>query len=69
MDAVRSLALPHTGTSVEGGVVTISLGVACVQPGPYQTQELEGITALVQSADEALYVAKQTGRNRCAVAD
>lgn len=69
VDAVRSLALPHTGTSVEGGIVTISLGVACVQPGPYQAQELEGITALVQSADEALYVAKQTGRNRCAVAD
>lgn len=69
VQAVCSLALPHAGTSVAGGIVTISVGVACAQPGKHLTQDQAGITALVQCADQALYAAKQAGRNRCAVAD
>ncbi len=41
--------------------VTASLGVAEVAPG-------EGFEAVVQKADEALYLAKQQGRNRTRVA-
>ncbi len=42
--------------------VTASLGVAEVAPG-------EGFEAVVQKADEALYLAKQQGRNRTRVAE
>lgn len=49
--AVRDLALPHPGVQ---GCVTISLGVAA---GPQAA-------ALVQAADQALYLAKAAGRSR-----
>jgi diguanylate cyclase (GGDEF)-like protein len=57
--AVEALAIPHACSSAAAHV-TISLGAACVRPragddGP------EGAVAL---ADQALYRAKQQGRNR-----
>ena len=55
--AVEHLGIEHSG--VEGGVVTISVGGATCIPGS-SLQE----TALVRAADEALYRAKEAGRNR-----
>ena len=49
--AVRALALPHPGVQ---GCVTISLGAAA---GPQAA-------ALMQAADQALYLAKAAGRSR-----
>lgn len=56
--AVERLNIPHSG-SVEWGVVTISLGVAAVQP-----QVETDASLLINLADKALYRAKRNGRNR-----
>jgi len=47
----------------DGGVVTISVGVAAAIPDGYA-----GASSLVEAADQALYVAKRTGRNRVVAA-
>lgn len=47
-----------------GGQVTLSLGVACLQPGTGLHPE-----ALLHSADGALYAAKHAGRNCVRLAD
>lgn len=60
--AVRGLALEHRDSSVE--VVTISIGVAVVEPSFGRRAR-----GAVQLADEALYQAKQRGRNRVQVMD
>lgn len=53
--AVAALALPHQATG--RGIVTISIGVAADQPpGEFEP--------LYRRADEALYAAKKSGRNR-----
>ncbi|MBD2326877.1 diguanylate cyclase [Alkalinema sp. FACHB-956] len=57
--AVRSLDIPHEG-SIHGRV-TISVGVAWVIPSPHMLPD-----QLLQSADEALYLAKHDGRDRFA---
>jgi diguanylate cyclase (GGDEF)-like protein len=54
--AVRECAIPHSGS--EFGVVTVSVGFATLYP----MGEDDGI--LFDSADAALYRAKQAGRNR-----
>jgi diguanylate cyclase (GGDEF)-like protein len=57
--AIERLGLENPGLTGQRRL-TVSVGVACVRPacsGLSQSQ-------LVQAADEALYVAKQTGRNR-----
>ncbi len=56
--AVARVAVPYE-ISV-WGVVTVSIGIATVA---HSQSSLDG-TALVRSADEALYRAKQSGRNR-----
>ncbi|WP_343605609.1 GGDEF domain-containing protein, partial [Roseateles sp.] len=66
-DAWRSLAVPH-GALPDGapdeGIVTLSAGLAASQPGhPYLSPQ-----ALMQAADEALYLAKHMGRDRLCLA-
>ena len=54
--AVLGLAIPHRGSPV--GIVTISIG--CAAAVPLRNEEA---IHLLQAADEALYIAKQVGRN------
>jgi diguanylate cyclase (GGDEF)-like protein len=67
--AVRVMDLPHAAQ--EGGIVTISLGVAVMEPspaGPGRTGERRIVDArtLIEAADHALYQAKEGGRDRIA---
>ncbi|RCU51664.1 MULTISPECIES: diguanylate cyclase domain-containing protein [Corallincola] len=56
--AVEALQVPHEYSEV-ASVVTLSVGVAATVPSLERTPE-----QLIQTADEALYKAKQAGRNR-----
>lgn len=60
--AVQALAIPHCASDVTD-CVTLSIGVATAIPRPGSTPG-----ALVAAADEALYRAKRTGRNRSCLA-
>jgi diguanylate cyclase (GGDEF)-like protein len=55
---VLALAIHHEGSEV-GNVVTVSVGVALARPGSGRS-----LAGAIQTADEALYEAKQAGRNR-----
>ena len=59
--AIGQLALPHEGVPL--GVVTVSFGVASLQPGRDQLP-----AELVRRADQARYRAKQGGRDRIELA-
>ncbi len=67
--AVLALATPHA-FGCEGGVVTVSIGVASLCPAeqaPTQGEPRAGVDvahALFRQADAALYRAKQLGRDR-----
>jgi diguanylate cyclase len=58
--SVASKRITRRGTGESLGVVTLSLGVAAFVPG-------EPLSRLVSRADQALYLAKRTGRNRVAL--
>ncbi len=61
--AVAALGLAHPGDPVAGlGVVTISLGVANAIP-----RREDSVMRLVETADQALYLAKTSGRNQVQV--
>ena len=62
--AVEALRITHRHSGSDLGVVSISVGVATRVPDRSQTDAAE----LVRQADEALYRAKQGGRNRIAAA-
>jgi len=61
--SIETLALPHQ-TKSPPGVVTISAGVATLEPCDYKAAHL-----WLKRADEALYRAKQDGRNCVRVAE
>ncbi|WP_281274270.1 diguanylate cyclase domain-containing protein [Lysinibacillus antri] len=55
---VENLQISHAGSKISD-VVTISLGVATIIPTKYASA-----SSLIESADKALYQAKQEGRNQ-----
>jgi diguanylate cyclase (GGDEF)-like protein len=59
--AVEELRIPHHGPG-GSGIVTVSAGVSALLPG-----ELKSVDALLKEADDALYKAKQSGKNRVRV--
>lgn len=60
---LSALQIPHPASSV-GPHVTVSIGAACVEPEAGRHHD-----GLIQLADEALYAAKEGGRNRTVVMD
>ena len=58
--AVRALALIHPQSSISQ-YITLSIGVSCTIPTHKSCRE-----ALISAADQALYQAKKTGRDRVA---
>lgn len=56
-EAVQALGIAHSGAPY--GLVTLSVGVACVVP-----DKQDSAAALLAAADRALYAAKGDGRNR-----
>ncbi len=62
-EQLLALAIAHPASSGTGRV-TVSIGAACLSP----TQD-RSIFGFVQSADEALYEAKDTGRDRTIIVD
>jgi len=63
--AVRRLEIAHGGR--EGGIVTISQGVASLRPGLNEPVG-EAAQSLLHAADHALYRAKRDGRDRVVAA-
>jgi len=56
---VEKLAITHVGSDT-GGLVTMSFGVTAVKP----STEMVNLN-LICTADKALYMAKEQGKNRC----
>jgi two-component system chemotaxis response regulator CheY len=54
--SLERLAIPHTGNSLD--ILTCSVGVACLD------RRTKSVSDVIKEADEALYAAKQLGRNR-----
>lgn len=66
---IENLRIEHP--LAETGVVTVSIGVSCCEPGwdfsgktPDEEQDVIFPAMLVTAADNAMYVAKRQGRNR-----
>ena len=60
---VMDLGIPHEGSQVDN-IITVSVGVAIIRPGARRS-----LAGTIQTADEALYQAKQEGRNRVVYKD
>jgi len=61
-EKVEGLAIEHEGS--EQGVLTVSVGVAIIHPGASRS-----LAGSIQMADEALYEAKGSGRNKVVVGE
>jgi diguanylate cyclase (GGDEF)-like protein len=59
--SIAELNIPHEASTVASRL-TVSIGAAFILPGANRTHE-----GLIQLADEALYSAKEQGRNRVVV--
>lgn len=62
-NSMNDLALKHPASPVSAQL-TVSIGAACVLPKPERSQY-----GFIQLADEALYEAKGSGRNRAVIMD
>lgn len=60
--AIEALRIPHD--TADGKYVTVSIGIGIVEPALDRTTH-----GAIQFADEALYEAKQAGRNRVVIRD
>jgi diguanylate cyclase (GGDEF)-like protein len=56
--AVKKLNLPHSSSPL-GEKITLSLGISCLTPSQHSSP-----MTLIKSADKALYLAKESGRDR-----
>lgn len=65
--ALKDEAIEHKH-ALSSGVVTVSIGVACLYPGRDDSMQI-GTQNLLKYADTALYVAKNSGRERVALYD
>lgn len=63
---IAELALPHAGSLITDHV-TISIGVATLPDGRDDEKGFPSEAALISAADQALYAAKEAGRNRVKV--
>jgi diguanylate cyclase (GGDEF)-like protein len=59
LDAISALAISHNGREIR---VTASIGIS-------ESNAVDSVATLLKRADDALYQAKQTGRNRVIVAE
>jgi diguanylate cyclase (GGDEF)-like protein len=61
---IESLGIVHAASPAASKRLTVSIGAACIMPKPDRTQY-----GLIQLADEALYDAKERGRNCVVIMD
>jgi diguanylate cyclase (GGDEF)-like protein len=57
---VLAAAIPHQASGLDEKIITVSIGIAAVIP----SAGAETASGLIQKADQALYAAKNAGRNR-----
>jgi diguanylate cyclase (GGDEF)-like protein len=61
---IEALAIEHAASPSDAKRLTISIGVACIEPVAGRSP-----SGFIQLADEALYAAKERGRNRVVIMD